>query len=448
MKIRLSSNQGNILIIAVCTTAVIGVALAGYLSLTVNQTKATMRSQSWNMCIPVAEGGIEEALTHLYYNGTGDRAVNGWVASNGKFVKQRGGNGDDYYYQVTISSDLNPVIASRGSVRLPSHESYVARTVRINTINDGMFMRAMTAKGQINLNGNNIRTDSFDSMDPNYSTNGKYDLAKANDNGDVASNASVVNTVSVINANIHGKVGTGPGGTVAVGPNGAVGSTAWQNAGNHGIQPGWFKDDMNVSFPDVQPPFTGLAFTPGGGSLNGTNYTYLLTGGNYQMSSLSMNSQKQMMVSGHTVLWVTGNVSISGQAQIIVAPNASLNLYVGTTSGPEVSASLGGNGIVNNSNGNATSFFYHGLPRNTSLSSSGNAAFTGVIYAPNAAFTLGGGGNDTYDFVGASVTSTVTMNGHYNFHYDEALGRVGPRRGYIITGWNEISASEFAWNEL
>jgi hypothetical protein len=30
------------------------------------------------------------------------------------------------------------------------------------------------------------------------------------------------------------------------------------------------------------------------------------------------------------------------------------------------------------------------------------------------------------------------MNGHLNFHYDEALGKRGPSRGFIITSWNEI----------
>ena len=98
--------------------------------------------------------------------------------------------------------------------------------------------------------------------------------------------------------------------------------------------------------------------------------------------------------------------------------------------------SLGGNGIVNP--GDAMNFQYYGMPSNTTLSYSGNAAFTGVIYAPNADFTLGGGGNGIYDFVGASVTSTVKMNGHFHFHYDENLKRIGPSRGYIITSWNEI----------
>ena len=48
-----------------------------------------------------------------------------------------------------------------------------------------------------------------------------------------------------------------------------------------------------------------------------------------------------------------------------------------------------------------------------------------------------GGGSDTYDFVGASITKSVKMNGKFNFHYDENLRRIGLGRGYIPTNWEE-----------
>ena len=89
--------------------------------------------------------------------------------------------------------------------------------------------------------------------------------------------------------------------------------------------------------------------------------------------------------------------------------------------------------------GSALNFEYFGLPTNTSIALSGNAAFTGSIYAPSAALTLGGGGSTTYDFVGSTITATVTMNGHFKFHYDESLARLGPSRGYVVSSWNEIS---------
>jgi hypothetical protein len=193
---------------------------------------------------------------------------------------------------------------------------------------------------------------------------------------------------------------------------------------------------MNVYFDPVTSP-SPIGLPPMAGFYGGTNYTYLLsgTGTHYAMSSLSMSgngSNNRMMVSGDVTLYVSGNVSISGNAGIIVAPNSRLRLYVAGSS-----ASFGGSGVVNNA-GNATNFGYYGLPSNTSVSFSGNAAFVGTVYAPSAHLSLGGGGNNSYDFVGATVSKTVQMNGHFNFHYDENLGRLDNPAFYVITSWNEL----------
>lgn len=423
--------RGNVLMVTLLIALLVGFGLASYLQLAGQQNRSTLRSEQWNYAMAISEAGIEEALTHLYHASLANLGSQGWTLSSNAYVKQRSLN--DGYYRVAISNVNPPVIYSSGYVFAPLSTNYLpARTVRLTTQSNGMFRRGMVAKGRIDLSGNNIRTDSFDSADPAYSTGGRYDAAKARDHGDVATNSGLINSFVVGNANIYGRAATGPGGSVSVGPNGAVGSAAWQNAGHKGIEPGYVTDDMNVAFPDVAVPFTGGAAVPASGSFGGTNYTYLLGSGNYQLSSLSLSAKNKVLVNGHAVLYVTGNLSLSGQSQILINTNASLNLYVGGAS-----ASLSGNGVMNH-NANSTNFFYWGLPSNTSLSLSGNAAFTGVIYAPNAAFTLGGGGSSTYDFVGASVTGSVDMNGHFNFHYDENLGRIGPNSGFVIASWNEI----------
>lgn len=423
--------QGNILLVLLLTVGIIGFAMTGYLLMVSNQNLSTMRSAQWNSGIAVAEAGIEEALTHLYYNPS-VRATNGWELDGSYYVKSR--TLGDSKFVTKISTANTPEILSSAYVRAPFSANYIEppRTVRVTLTNDALFAKGMVAKGQIDLSGNNVKTDSFDSLDPAYSTNGRYDPAKFKDNGDVATNSTLIDSLDVWNADIYGKASTGPGGTVLVGPNGSIGSKSWHQAGNKAIEPGWSSDDMNVAFPDVAVPFSGGASTPSNGSVGGTNYTYVLTSGNWQLSSLSMSGQNKMIVTGQAVLYVTGDVSLAGQSYIYVATDSNFKLYVGGAT-----ASFGGNGILNPP-GNATNFYYYGLPGNTSLSLSGNAAFTGAIYAPNAAFTLGGGGNNTYDFVGASVTSSVKMNGHFNFHYDENLGKNGPRRGFTITSWNEI----------
>lgn len=412
----------------------IGVTLASYLKLVANQNLSIQRSQNWNGAIPVAEAGIEEAMAHLNKNGT-NRTADGWVVEGTNVVKERtiGQN----KYKVAISKDLEPpVIICNGQVVIPNNANTMARGVKVGTTNDALFAKGMVAKGKIELSGNRIKTDSFDSSDPSYSTNGRYDAAKSKDNGDVATNLSVEDSLDVWNADIYGHASTGPGGSVKIGPNGSVGNNAWHAAGKKGLQPGWFKDDMNVQFPDVPLPFSGGGFSPNNGTVGGITYKYILGNGNYELSSLSLSGQDKVLVTGDAVLLVNGDVSMSGNSFIQLRTNATLQLYV-----KGASASIAGNGVINDS-GKASSFGYWGLNSNKSLKLSGNAAFTGTIYAPYAAFTMGGGGNNTYDFVGASMTDTVNMNGHFNFHYDEALGKYGPRRGYTIVSWTETVYEE------
>ena len=119
---------------------------------------------------------------------------------------------------------------------------------------------------------------------------------------------------------------------------------------------------------------------------------------------------------------------------ITIAPTgAKVRMYMAGST-----FSLGGNARIDNETGMAQTFCLYGLPTCTSISFGGNAAFTGGIYAPNADFTLGGGGNNTYDFVGGSVTRTVTMNGHFNFHFDENLLLAGPKKGLVARSWSEL----------
>ncbi len=189
--------------------------------------------------------------------------------------------------------------------------------------------------------------------------------------------------------------------------NGSVGDLSWHSSGRKGVQPGYYKNDMNVDFPDVEAPFDGGYMTPGPGTNDGIGYKYLLGSGNYQLDGLSLSGSETLYVTGDSVLYVTADIDISGTASIVVASNATLQMYV---SG--VSASIGGNGVVNET-GNATNFAYLGMTNNTSLSFSGNGDFVGVIYAPNADFTLGGGG--------ATVTMISRRQCHPHSHNERTL---------------------------
>jgi hypothetical protein len=431
MKFKLEKQRGSILTMILVTIILIGITLGSYLHLVSNQNQAVIRSQQWNAGIPLAEAGIEEAMAHLNKNTT-NRSVDGWVTEGTNVVKERYLGKDKY--RVMVNKDANPpLIVSEGYVYIPAKDKYIdpPRRVRVTTTNDALFTKAMVAKGTIELAGNRIRTDSFDSSDPAYSNGGKYHKDKNKDNGDVATNSSVIDSLDAWNAEVWGHVATGPGGTVKIGPNGAIGDRAWHVLGKKGIKAGWASDDMNVQFPDVAAPGGTFAGSIYADKVGDTNYVHVVESGSFEMNSLSMSGNQAMLIKGNAVLYIKGDVDIKGNAYIYIQPGASLNLYVGGTT-----ASIGGNGVAN-ADGKAVSFAYWGLNSNKALSMHGNAAFIGTIYAPHADLTLGGGGSDEYDFIGASISSTVKMNGKFNFHYDEALGKYGPRRGYTITSWTE-----------
>jgi hypothetical protein len=440
---------GSVLVLTLVTTAILGIGLASYLTLVRAQNLSVMRSLAWNSCIPVLEAGIEEAMTHINRSGLANLESSGWVLTSAGYKKTRFIG--DSYFVATISPDNPPDIISEGFVPVPLSSAaplvfvasvvaaeplahYVKRRVRVTTRRESLWTKAMVAKGNIDLMGNNVQTDSFDSEDPDHSENGRYpgiNSSKRKAGGDVATNSDLVNSLNVGNAEIFGRVATGPLGSVSIGPQGSVGDLAWHAGNNRGIKPGWSANDMNVLFAEILRPYNS-GFDPQSGTVDGTTYKYVLSGGNYMMSNLSMAGNDVMYVERDSVLLVTGSISITGNANIEIAHGASLRLYM-----EGASASVGGNGLVNN-NSSALSFIYFGLKSNTSLALSGNAAFTGAIYAPYAAFTMGGGGNNTYDFVGSSVSDTVKMNGHFNFHYDEALGRAQWTRGFVVDSWNEL----------
>ena len=215
---------------------------------------------------------------------------------------------------------------------------------------------------------------------------------------------------------------------------GAVGDATWVGGKKPGIQSGHSVDDANFTVSDVQLPAGKSWQTPTAGKykINGVNYKYFLNsagGGAWKMSQLS---DSVYVASPEVILYVTDDIKLGSGAQIMVNSGASFSLYVGAAS-----ASVGGNGVVNEG-GLSKDFTYYGLPSNTTLDLGANASFTGYINAPNADFELGGGGNNTYDFVGACLVKSVTMNGHFNFHYDESLVNTPTASGYVVIAWDEL----------
>jgi hypothetical protein len=558
MKIKTSrkySLHGSTMVTTLIICSIMSMCMAYYLSLVEQQNKLSFRSQAWNSAIVVTEAGIEDGLEQINVNSGTSLGSDGWSASgsvytktyqimNGSYTATITPNPADWVnpYSVTSVANVDPggqgLLAAIGVNGNSTTTPTVARAVKVTVTRGNLLIKGMVARHRIDMHGNGIMTDSFDSTDPSYSTSGRYDSSKTKANGDVATNDSITNSIGAGNANIYGHVNTGPGGTVSVNNNGGVGEQSWVASHPGSIESGYLSDNSNFTFPDTSLPYnsglnpsnsvtiiqtnwsfntnfvssstypnpvpaggvvTNISYTtstiypgaqpglvtncsgtvsqstgyPASGSYCGTPtaqssgvgggvkylyysltgytwpvYTYLynlystnsyttttnhydhvLYSGDYVMDQLSGST----LVVGNARLVVRNGINMTGSSDVLeIAQMGSLLMYVDGSS-----SRIGGNGLLNDGGyaGNLQMYF---TKNTTSLQVGGNGTISGVVVAPMADVTMNGGGRTNTDFIGALVGNSITMNGHFSFHYDEALGKRGATGRYIVSSWNEV----------
>src|SRR4051812_23203884 len=215
--------QGNTLVLTLVLVGTIAMVLASYLALLGSRYKVTARSQCWNGAIPALEAGIEEALTHLQddlNNPTGNGWTQAVLSGQSVYCKQRRFS-DGSYFVVNIYNggpvaSNTPYIYSTGDVSSPLKSSqYILRTAKCTGANQPLFRFAFAAVSTIQMNGNGVSADSFDSSNPALSTGGQYDASKTSTNGNVA---SVYGPVDFGNHSISGSLFLGPSASSTVAP--------------------------------------------------------------------------------------------------------------------------------------------------------------------------------------------------------------------------------------
>jgi hypothetical protein len=203
----------------------------------------------------------------------------------------------------------------------------------------------------------------------------------------------------------------------------------------------WYFDKItgtNYTYPYYTYTY-GVGIITTNYTVTSKTYDYVIEGSSGTMPplnfALSDLSNAKVLVKGNANLVVLGAVQQSGQNGIWVDTDGKLQMWVAGAS-----CDLSGQGVFNN-NGYAQNFMLFCTDNVTSLTLVGNGEFTGVVVAPNADVRLNGGGSGPEDFIGSLIAKTIVLNGHYKFHYDEALkGLLGNSR-YKVQEWNEISVA-------
>jgi Tfp pilus assembly protein PilX len=436
--------QGSILIVTLTLGVILALASVSYLLLVGTQKTVVTRSQTWNAALPMAEAGVEEAMAQVnsqvvfggYQSFTNfststnppqNFSPNGWGtgtwgSTNIFGPMSRSLIGGTYSVFIT-TNDATPSIYSSGSTTVPVTGDTISRSVKVATMLVRLSNVGIGAVGDIDLNGNAIFANSYNSHDPNFSTNGVYKSTMTTTNGDVASVGGLVN---IGNRDIDGDLYLGPTATFTA---------------NNGDVAGNTYTDFNIQFPPVTLPsaLTSLPLTAPvwytNSSTGNKYFAYVFnTSGNYQIGgnypivvnagvTVAINDTSSSVDMGK--LELKGGINNCGTLVLYISVATTIGA-AGNTSAPVDAANRPEN------------LWVFGLNNLTEITWSGNSAFVGVIYAPNADVKLNGGGSSDYDIQGSLIGKSITSNGKFSVHYDEYLSRIGPIRGYVPASWQEL----------
>jgi hypothetical protein len=159
------------------------------------------------------------------------------------------------------------------------------------------------------------------------------------------------------------------------------------------------------------PPTTGVfKLAPGdygniAGGPGGSKTIHLEGGGTYNINSLSLGSQVNVVIDccGGVVINLTGCTAYSG------SPATSCSTYMAAP------LTTSGGSFTNSSYASTDLQILYGGPGTLQLR--GNSGLAATVYAPNAHVETVG----TTDFYGAVIGNTIDWTGTANLHYDRAL---------------------------
>ncbi|MDX2166351.1 MAG: hypothetical protein SF182_04785 [Deltaproteobacteria bacterium] len=242
-----------------------------------------------------------------------------------------------------------------------------------------LFSDALFGANGVSLVGN-ASTDGYDA------SLGGYGGANLFDTGSVRSNLGI--SLSG-NATVRGDAMPGPTSTVSLSGNSKVTGLTDPAKSDKALAP-------------ASVPANAVAL--GELKLSG-NSTRTLSAGTYVATSLAISGNSELIINaaaGPVVLYVTGAIDISG------------------------------NGISNALKPKDFSLVQVG---GASVQFSGNAVYTGTVYAPESALSVNGNGV----FFGSYVGESVNLNGNAVIHYDRSLrslsGPPGPLR--VVAQWHQ-----------
>jgi hypothetical protein len=310
------------------------------------------------------------------------------------------------------------------------------------------------AKNSITFSGNNTAVDSYDSRLGDYNADLGGGVFNKYDRGSAGSLSVQTADFSLGNGKIYGyvSIGTSDYSGLSVGANGIVGEFG---AAAGSVDYDRVTTDFSADFETPAEPAPSSSYALGGinsaldlprsGDTPAADGKYYYTASSISLSGHVSNvlrikdNPDSPGTATDVVLTVTGTagttVSVGGNASIAVAAGGhKLNMYAAGD------VAIAGNGVANSNNPENFMLWGTKTTPDQDISISGNGQLNAVVYAPNAAVAMNGGG--TAGAVrGAVVANNITVVGGSSFSYDEALADLTEDSPFGIGSWQEITTA-------
>jgi hypothetical protein len=152
------------------------------------------------------------------------------------------------------------------------------------------------------------------------------------------------------------------------------------------------------------------------------------TPGKYQCPKIDLGNGGTLNVNADVEIWVRGDITLKNDANIIVAPNAKLTIYLGGTLD-----GLYGSGFNNGGEPNKLNII--GLSSGK-IEIKNNGDFCGTIYAPYADVLM----HNSTEIYGSVIANNYTQDNSAIFSYDARLRQVSIEDAFVRfvpTHWRE-----------
>jgi hypothetical protein len=351
-------------------------ATASAYSVALIRHSTAKKAQEADQATTIAEAGADAVMFELQL--ATDSAADGIGIASGTMGQGR------------FVASVAPVYAGPGQYTIRSVGTVngmargVERVVAQNVDNVGFF-----ATQSVGLSGSGF-IDSYNSSAGTYASQvGAF--GHASSAGNVASNGGISLSGS---AHIYGSASPGPGFSVTGNVGNVSGSTAPETA------------------PYVLAPYVYSPPLPPGPAFNGSQ---TFAAGSYRYSTFTVPGGQHVTFTGHVVLYVDADFTMSGSGYGTLASGATLVIHQGSGA-----FTVSGGGLLNTDQQPHSLSIYSATTGAVTVS--GSAAFYGSLYAPNAPLTSSGSSG----LYGSAKAKSITITGGSE-HFDTSLaGAVGP----------------------